>query len=196
MGAVRHERRCCSTRGRFGVALRDDEAAQVHAVLTRHVLPGRLTHVVAEADLAIRLGLGQEDAPAVVRHLHVIEVGPALGVDGDRRAQVDGTVLERDRPEIAPPLQETRLPVLECPLEAAVVGEPDVVGDSCVDVDGRERSAHDQTRFMSKSGREPVPKRCNAPSGPTALGRWNTQFCHAVSRPKIFVSIVSGPTNR
>jgi hypothetical protein len=31
---------------------------------------------------------------------------------------------------------------------------------------------------------------------PTAFGRWKIQFCHAVSRPKIFVSIVSGPAKR
>ena len=36
----------------------------------------------------------------------------------------------------------------------------------------------------------------NAPFSPTAFGRWKIQFCHAVSRPKIFVSIVSGPANR
>ena len=36
----------------------------------------------------------------------------------------------------------------------------------------------------------------SAPRSPTALGRWNIQFCHALSRPNIFDSIVSGPGNR
>ena len=52
------------------------------------------------------------------------------------------------------------------------------------------------TLARSKDGREPVPKRRSAPSGPTALGRWKIQFCHAERRAKIFVSIVSGPTKR
>jgi hypothetical protein len=41
-----------------------------------------------------------------------------------------------------------------------------------------------------------VPNRRSAPSGPDALGRLNIQFCQADSRPKIFVSSVSGPANR
>ena len=35
-----------------------------------------------------------------------------------------------------------------------------------------------------------------APFSPTAFGRMKIQFCQAVRRPKIFVSIVSGPANR
>src|SRR5437899_875759 len=63
----------------LGVALRDDDAAQVRAVLAGHVLPDRLAFALAEIDLTIGLGLGEEDAPAVVGHLHVAELGPAVG---------------------------------------------------------------------------------------------------------------------
>jgi hypothetical protein len=66
-------------RGRLGVALRDDDASQVGAVLAGHVLPGRLALRVAEVDLPVRIARVQEDAPAIVAHLHVIEVRPAGG---------------------------------------------------------------------------------------------------------------------
>ena len=48
----------------------------------------------------------------------------------------------------------------------------------------------------SNSARSDVPYAVSAPFGPTAFGRWKIQFCHAVRRPKIFVSSVSGPTKR
>ena len=45
----------------LGVALRDDEAAQVRAVLAGDFLPRRLALVRAEVDLAFGLGGRQED---------------------------------------------------------------------------------------------------------------------------------------
>ena len=84
-------------RRRLGVALDDDEPAQVGSVLAGDLVPDRLAEVVAEGDAPIRLGLGEEDPPAVVGHLDVVEVGPALLADVDRRAQVDRVVLEGDR---------------------------------------------------------------------------------------------------
>ncbi len=41
-----------------------------------------------------------------------------------------------------------------------------------------------------------MPNRRSAPSGPEAFGRVKIQFCQAVSRPKILVSMVSGPAKR
>ena len=38
---------------RLGVALRDDDAAKIRAMLARHVLPSRLADVLAEMDLAL-----------------------------------------------------------------------------------------------------------------------------------------------
>ena len=54
----------------------------------------------------------------------------------------------------------------------------------------------DQTRLRSKAVCFPVPNSFNAPSSPTALGRWKIQFCQAVNRPNILVSSVSGPAKR
>ena len=89
-------------RCRLGVALHHDQASQIGSVLTGHLLPHVLTLVVAEGDLAVGLGLGQEDAPPVVGHLDVVEVGPALPADVDGGAQVDGIVLGT-RPGPDPP---------------------------------------------------------------------------------------------
>ena len=62
----------------LGIALDDDEAAQLRPVLARQLLPRGRALVDAEAHAPVGLGLGQEDAPAVVRHLDVIEVRPAV----------------------------------------------------------------------------------------------------------------------
>jgi hypothetical protein len=133
-------------RRRLGVALHHDETAEIGAVLAGHLLPGVVTHVVAEGDLAIRFGLRQEDPPPVVGHLDVVEVGPAVAADVDRRPEEDRVVLEGDRAELLPPADELGLPALERPLEAPVVGEADVVRDLGVDVDG---DAHVVSPFVT-----------------------------------------------
>ena len=65
----------------LGVPLRDDQAPQRRAVFARHLLPHRLPHLVAEADLALGHRIGEEDAPAVVGHLQRAVVRPALRID-------------------------------------------------------------------------------------------------------------------
>src|SRR5207302_933228 len=82
--------------------------------------------VIAEGDHPIGLGLGEEDAPAILRHPHVTELGPALGVDADRGAQVDLAGLQALGPHVPPPVQELWLPLLERPQEPAVPGEVDM----------------------------------------------------------------------
>ena len=79
----------------------------------------------------LRLGVArvQEDAPAVVAHLHVVEVGPALRVDADGGAQVDVVVGRALGADVVPPVDEVRLPLLERALQRAVLGEVDVVRD-------------------------------------------------------------------
>ncbi len=64
----------------LGIALGHDDAAQVGAMLAGHVLPGVLALVVAEMDLAVLLGRVEENAPAVIGHLHMAELRPALRV--------------------------------------------------------------------------------------------------------------------
>ncbi len=149
-------------RRRLGVALGDDDAAQVGAVLAGHVLPGLLALVVAEVDLALGIGRVEEDAPAVVAHLHVVEVGPALRVDAGGGAQVDVVVGRALRADVVPPVDEVRLPLLERALQRAVVGEVDVVRDLLRVVDGHGVCLESvrrrvQTRLKSKPAFSPVP---------------------------------------
>src|SRR3989442_3944530 len=158
--------------GRLGVALGDDQPAQRAAVLAGHVLPRVLALVIAEGDRAVGLRLGEEDAPAVVGHLEIAELRPALRIHADRRAQVDVARLVALRPHVAPPLEEPRLPFLQRALQAPVAGEVDVVRDALQIVDGPHH-----TLLRSKSLRSPVPYTWSAPFGPTAFGRWKIQFC-------------------
>jgi hypothetical protein len=83
----------------LGVALRDDDAAQVGAMLAGHVLPRRLAEMLAEMDLSLARGGSEEDAPPVIGHLDEVEMRPAARVDTDCRAQVD---VEIARPPPAP----------------------------------------------------------------------------------------------
>src|SRR5262249_57977689 len=76
-------------RGGLGVALDDDETAQHGAVFAWHLLPGGVAVVLAERNRAALLVRRQQDAPAIVRHLHVIQLGPALWIDRHPRAQID-----------------------------------------------------------------------------------------------------------
>src|SRR5215467_2385463 len=173
------------------IALRHDQAAEHAAILARHVLPGGRAHVIAEADRAARLGLGQEQPPAIVRHLDVVELRPTLRVDAHGGPQIDVLGLEAVGAHLRPPFEELRMPLLERALQTAIVGEADVVRDALVVVD----TGH-YTLLRSNSLRRPVPYTSSAPLGPTALPRWKIQFCQAESRPKILLSSVSGPPNR
>ena len=122
-------------RCRLGVALHDDEPPKFGPELARHLLPHGFADVVAEADSAVWFGVGEEDAPAIVGHLHVAEVRPAFLADRDGGAQEHVVVLVRDRSELLPPVDEPGLPRFERPLQPPVAGEVDVVRDLGVDVD-------------------------------------------------------------
>src|SRR6059036_3623732 len=115
--------------GRLGVALRDDEPPQHAAVLARDVLPHGPPLVVAEGNGARRLRLGEEDSPAIVGHLEVTELRPALRIHAHRGAQVDVVRLRAVRTHVPPPLEELRLPLLQGALQAAVLAQVDVVRD-------------------------------------------------------------------
>src|SRR5207244_9654768 len=161
------------------------------AVLAGHLLPRGLALVIAEGDRAVGLRLGEEDAPAVVGHLEIAELRPALRVHADGGAQVDVPGLVAFRSHVPPPLEEPRLPFFQRALQAAVAGEVDVVRNALQIIDGPHH-----TLLRSKSLRSPVPYTWSAPFGPTAFGRWKIQFCQAERRPKILVSCVSGPPKR
>src|SRR5262249_12949543 len=104
----------------------------------RHFLPGRLALVVAEGDLPVGIAAGEEDAPAIVGHFHVAEVGPAVGVGGNGGAQIDVEAGRAVGAHLLPPVEEAWLPVLERAVQAAVARQVDVVGDALAVVDGHE----------------------------------------------------------
>ena len=68
-------------RGGLGVALDDDQPAQHGAVFAGYLLPGGLAEMLAKRNLAALFLRGKKNAPAVFRHLHIVEIGPAVGVD-------------------------------------------------------------------------------------------------------------------
>src|SRR5438477_10672749 len=74
--------------GGLGVALGDDEATELRAEFAGYLLPHRLAEGVPEPDSAIGDGIGEEDAPAVVGHLHRVVMRPALCIHADGSAQV------------------------------------------------------------------------------------------------------------
>jgi len=119
------------------IALRNDDAAQVRAVFARHILPGVFTEVIAKMDLAVLLGGIEEDAPAVIGHLHMTKLRPALRVDAHRSAQIYIEILAALGAHIVPPRQVIGLPLFERALQCAVFGEVDVVGDLFAVVDRR-----------------------------------------------------------
>ncbi len=127
-------------RCRLGVALRDDQAAQVGPMLARHFLPRRLALARAEVHLASGFRGIEEDAPAVLRHLHVVEVRPALGIHADRGAQVHVDVAGAFRAHVGPPVLELGLPVLERALQRAVAREIDVVRNLFGVIDAHRKS--------------------------------------------------------
>ena len=111
----------------LGVALRHDDAAQVGAVLARHVLPSFFTDMVAEMDLAVLLAGVQENAPTVVAHLDVAELCPALWVHADSGTQIHIHVGGALGAHVVPPIDEVGLPLLQRTLQGAVFAQVDVV---------------------------------------------------------------------
>ena len=128
-------------RRRLGVALDHDQSAEHGAIFARDFLPCRLSQMPAERNLAALLLRGEQDAPAVFRHPHVIELGPALRIDRDRGAQIDERFLEPFRPHGLPPIDVTGVPAFERAQHRAVVGEADIVRNlgAVVDVDDIHR---------------------------------------------------------
>ncbi len=120
----------------LGVALRDDDAAQVRTVFAGHVLPNFLALVIAEMDLAVLVARVQKNAPAVVGHLHVAELRPALRIHAGRGAQVHVVPMRAFRAHVAPPVEKIRLPAFERALQGAVLSQVDVVRDLFAVVDG------------------------------------------------------------
>src|SRR5262245_35295069 len=75
-------------RCRFRIALRHNQTAQGAAVCPWPGLPDRLALMVSEGNRAVWYRLGQKDAPAILGHLNIVEMRPAVGLHTDGRTQV------------------------------------------------------------------------------------------------------------
>ncbi len=72
-------------RGRLGVALDHDQAAQRGAVFARDFLPGRLAKILAERNDAVLFLRRQQNAPAIFRHLRRSRTWPSRADRPNRR---------------------------------------------------------------------------------------------------------------
>ena len=90
--------------------------------------------MIAEADLRVGLSGLEKDAPAIVRHLHVIEMSPAFAANIDCRPQPNVFLLKAFRAHVVPPRQKVRQPLLERSLKALVFGKIYVVRNAFVKI--------------------------------------------------------------
>src|SRR5205085_10016857 len=86
---------------------------------------------LAEIELALRILPRKENAPTIFGHADIVELGPALGIDAVRGAQIDQRFLEAFRPHVVPPVEIAGMPSLQRLEHLAVLGEVDVVRDLC-----------------------------------------------------------------
>ncbi len=114
-------------RRRLGIALDHDEAAQHGAILARHFLPGRLAVMLAEGNDAVLFLRREQDAPAIFRHPHIIELGPAARIDRIGGAQIHQRLLETLGPHVAPPVHVAGMPALQGFQHLPVLAEIHVV---------------------------------------------------------------------
>src|SRR5206468_3288820 len=105
------------------------------AVFAGDLLPSGLALVAAERDGAALDRGREQDAPLVFRHADEVELGPALAVHADRRAQVYEALLEALGAHILPPADVAGVPGFERLAHAPVRAEADVVRDEPVVVD-------------------------------------------------------------
>src|SRR5712672_4658572 len=97
----------------FRIPLSDDDPPQIGAVLAGHVLPDGFPFVVAEIDLAFTVGRREENSPAIVGHLHVVEMRPTARMNTNGGSEVHVGGVRALRAHLHPPLEKLRLPVLE-----------------------------------------------------------------------------------
>src|SRR2546423_1846685 len=113
---------------------------------------------MSERNLADLLLLSEENAPAVIRHLHIIEFCPALRIDRHCRAQIDERLLKALRPHRLPPIEVAGMPALERAQHRAILGQTDIVRNlrAVINIDDIHGSSP-HTLVVSKAGFWPVP---------------------------------------
>ena len=139
-------------RARLRVALDNDQALQQVAVFARHFLPGLFTEMLAAGNDPVLDLRGQKDAPAVFRHLHIVELGPTLRVHRNGGAEVDHALLKLLRDQVVPPVDIAGVPFLQRLQHAAVGGKADIVRDERVVFDIHEVE-HSDVLPVLNSGR-------------------------------------------
>jgi len=135
----------------FGVALDHDQTAEHRAIFAGHFLPGRLATMFPERNDAILFLRREQDAPAVFRHSHIVELGPAARIDRIGSAQIDQRLLEAGRPHVAPPVHVTGVPALERLEHLPVLTEIHVVGNLGRIIDIHDVHVHGGTPWMANS---------------------------------------------
>src|SRR5436190_14836017 len=139
---------------RLRVALDYDQTAQRSAVFAGDFLPRRLALVLAERDDPVLFLRSQKNAPTIIRHFDVVELGPAARIDRIGGAQIDQRFLEAFRPHVVPPADVARVPALQRLEHAAVLGEPDIVRDlgGVIDVEAWRVHSLAPVSFTGHSG--------------------------------------------
>jgi hypothetical protein len=93
-----------------------------------------LAIVVSETNRCSGICRLEKDAPAIIGHLHEIEVGPTIWFNADCGPQVDFFLLEAFRPHLLPPLKIVWQPLLQRSLKFLVLGKVYVVRNAFVKV--------------------------------------------------------------
>src|SRR6266850_2505370 len=112
---------------RLGVSLGDNDAAQRGAVFARDFLPRGLAFVGAEIHFTLFIAWLEKNSPAVVRHLDVAELRPAVRFHACGGPQIDFVVVALIRTHVVPPAHVSGLPMLERALQYAVASQINVV---------------------------------------------------------------------
>src|ERR1039458_6158476 len=145
-------------RRRLGIALGNDQTAQYGAEFTRNLLPDFLPIVVAKANLAIGVAVGEKDSPAIIRHVDESIGRPTLRVHRGRGAKINVRHLKIARTEVLPPLQKFRLPVFQSALQGAVGAEIYVVWNAVLIIDCHCKAPISEFRFRTcNRGPRPTP---------------------------------------
>ena len=139
-------------RSRFGISLSDDDSAQRISKLAGHFLISWVPVVVAKTNLRVGLCRFEKDAPAIFRHLHVIEMRPAFRADIHRSAQPDIFFLKSFGSHVVPPTEKVRQPLFQSTLQTLVFGKIHVVRNAFVKI-------HDVFPTGS-AGVPPAQRRC------------------------------------
>ena len=127
---------------RLGIALDHDQPAQRGAMLARHFLPGGLAIILAERNGAVLFLGSKQNTPAIVRHLDIVELGPAARIDRVGRAQIHQRLLEAVRAHIVPPVDIAGMPALQRLEHLAILGKIHVVGNLGAVVDIHDVDVH------------------------------------------------------